>query len=82
MCNVFIDLHSTTVSGFYWTDLREISNSVPGVWQWADGSDLAYNLWNPGQPNRAHHDRGAIKKETGLLDDDPTYVSFNFICEK
>ena len=76
------DLLSKSVSNSYWTDLQETTGSVPGTWQWGDGTLLTYDLWIPGQPSHASDVTATLRKSDGVMNDISASYSFNFICEK
>ena len=78
----YTDFRSTTVSGYYWTDLRDTSRTVPGVWEWGDGTELSYQKWLTNQPNNANDDRGAMHKFNSLFNDGSPSFPAHCICEK
>ena len=82
---VFTVLSTTSVRGSYWIDLRELTSSVPGTWEWGDGTPLHYpstDPWIPGEPNKASYVRAALSKSTTRLSDTPSTSTKHFICEK
>ena len=79
----FTVFSSASGAEFYWTDLRETSGTVPGTWEWGDGTPLHYpstDPWSPGEPSSAQSDRAALYNKR-LYDLYPTTYR-NFICEK
>ena len=82
---VFTVFSSTSVSAAYWMDLFETTNTVPGTWEWGDGTPLAYpntDPWLPGEPGQATSDHAALSKADTLLYDTVLTSSRHFICEK
>ena len=79
---MFSVFSSMSVACCYWTDLREITNSVPGTWIWGDGSPLSYDQWTPGQPSHVSDVRAPLYKLNTLLYDEESDRLYTFVCQK
>ena len=72
-----------SVDNNYYVDLRKITEDVPGVWEWGDGSLLNYqDQWRAGDPDQPTKMRASIKKNVGLMADSEGTANYHFICEK
>ena len=72
----------TSAMAYYWTDLRETTGSVPGSWEWGDGTSLNYNQWRHGEPSSSTERRAILYKVTTLLWDTTQTSNRHVICEK
>ena len=66
----------------YHIGLHELTRTVPGEWQWLDGTPLTYDKWQPGQPKYGAEWAAMLYKQDLLMGDvRPTYPLVPFICE-
>ena len=81
----FAVLNFSSIASSYWTDLLETTKSVPGTWEWGDGTPLHYpstDPWYPDKSQTASYLRAVLRKRDTFLRDLPSSMDRHFICEK
>ena len=66
----------------YNVNLHKLTGTVPGTWEWGDGTPLSYNRWGSTQPNYIHAKTVVLLLPDIQFNDVPDTLVTSFICEK
>ena len=86
LCSFCKSVYQNPVAGpagaAYFIDLIETTQTVPGSWEWGDGTQLNYDKWGNGQPDQQLSTVTILRQDLKFGDRHPSDDMFNFICEK